>query len=65
MSNKILAVLGILVGGITTILALFNAFGVDLTEDQQKAIAGVAGILLMVVSAWLHPNIPVGNGGEE
>ena len=61
MSNRVLAVLGIIVGGIATICEALVAFGVEITPDQQTAIASIAGIVLMVVSALLHPDIPVGN----
>lgn len=60
MGDKLIALLGVIVGGITTILELFVAFGVNLTADQQTAIAAVAGLVLTAVSAWFHPKIPVG-----
>lgn len=63
MATKILAVLGVLVGGAGVVLSLLVAFGVNITPDQHTAIVAVASLLLTVVSAWLHPDIPVGNRG--
>ena len=57
-AQRWIALLGVLVGGIGTILAALNAFGVDLSEDQQKSIAGLGSLLLLLVSAWLSPDIP-------
>jgi hypothetical protein len=61
MSNKVVAILGIVIGGLASILQLLNAFGMDISMEQQEAIASVAGLMLLAVSAWLHPSIPVGN----
>jgi hypothetical protein len=61
VAKRILSILGILIGGLGSILALLNAFNIDLTEDQQKSIAGVASLILLVVSAWLNPDVPLGN----
>lgn len=60
MSSKIIAVIGLIVGGLAAIFELLVAFGVNITANQQTAIAAVAGLVLAVVSAWFHPNIPVG-----
>ena len=57
-AQRWIALLGVAVGGIGTILAALNAFGVDLSEDQQKSIAGIGSLLLLLVSAWLSPDIP-------
>lgn len=59
--KRILATLGVLVGGLDSVLALLVAFGVHITPDQHTAIASVSGLLLLVVGAWLHPDVPVGN----
>lgn len=59
-SDKAIAVLGILVGGLASVLELLVAFGVDISADRQTAISAVAGLLLLVVSAWFHPSVPVG-----
>lgn len=58
--GKVLAALGILVGGLGVIFALLGAFGVNITDDQQKAIAGVASLVLLVLGVWFHPDVPVG-----
>lgn len=60
MRDKIIALVGVLVGGVGTVLALLDAYGLDVTPDQKEAIAGVASLVLLAVSAWFHPNIPVG-----
>ena len=64
MTNKLVAVLGVVVGGIASVLTLLTAFGVDITPDQHTAIQSVAGLVLLVVSAWFHPDIPVGPTGN-
>ena len=61
MTTKILAVLGVLVGGLGVILTALVAFGVNVSPDQHTAIIGLGSLLLAIVSAYLHPNIPVGN----
>ena len=61
-AKRVLSSLGILIGGLGSILALLNAFNIDLTEDQQKSIAGIASLILLLVSAWLNPDVPLGNG---
>jgi len=58
--SKVLAALGILVGSIGVIFSLLEAFGVDITKAQQTAVAGVAGLVLTVLSVWFHPSLPVG-----
>ena len=58
MTPKIVALVGVIVGGITIILQLLNTFGVDITADQQKAIASVAGLVLTAVGVWFHPSLP-------
>lgn len=60
MSDKIVASVGILVGSIAILLQLANAFGADLSSDQQDAIASVAGVVGVLVAAWFHPAVPVG-----
>lgn len=55
MSNKLVAALGILVGGLATIFQLCVAFGVNISPDQQTAIASVAGLALTIVSIFFHP----------
>lgn len=63
MSDRIVALLGIVVGGLASVFELLVAFGVDISADQQTAIAAVAGLVLALVGAWFHPNVPVGNRG--
>ena len=61
LSDKIVAAIGILVGGIAVIFELLVAFGVTITPDQQTAIAAVAGLVLSVLGVWFHPSVPVGH----
>lgn len=63
LSDKIVAAIGILVGGIAVIFELLVAFGVNITPDQQTAIAAVAGLVLSVLGVWFHPSTPVGKKG--
>ena len=58
--DKILATLGVLVGGLGAVFALLEASGVDITKAQETSIAGIASLLLAVLGAYFHPNIPVG-----
>lgn len=60
MGTKVLAVLSVLVGGAGVILTALVAFGVNITPDQHTAIVGLGSLLLLVVGAWVHPDIPVG-----
>lgn len=55
-----MAALGILVGATAAVFELLAAFGVDVTQDQQTAIAAVAGVGLAVLGVWFHPSVPVG-----
>ncbi len=59
-SARILAVLSVLVGGAGTVLSLLIAFGVNITPDQHTAIVAAGSLLLLVVGAVLHPDIPIG-----
>lgn len=63
MSDKLVAILGILVGGLASVFELLVAFGINISSDQQTAIAAVAGLVLTVVGAWFHPNVPIGSTG--
>lgn len=58
--SKLLAALGIIVGGADTVFALLVAFGVNITPDQHTAIAAIGGLLLLVLGVWFHPAVPVG-----
>lgn len=60
MSSKLVALLGVIVGGVASILTLLTAFSVNISPDQHTAIESVAGLVLLCVSAWFHPSIPVG-----
>lgn len=59
MSARFVTALGLIVGGTVTILQLLTAFGVDLSENQQNAIGGVAALGLLVISALFSPDVPV------
>ena len=59
MSARFVTVVGIIVGGTASILQLLNAFGMNLSDAQQTAIASVAGLVLLVVSALFSPDVPV------
>lgn len=61
MANRVLATLTVLVGGLGSILGLLAAFGVDLSKAQDEAIIGAAGLVLLVLGSWFHPDVPVGN----
>ena len=65
-TDKLVALLGVLVGGLASLFELLVAFGINVTPDQQTAIAAVAGVALVAVSGWFHPALPVGktDGGE-
>lgn len=63
--DRIIAVLGIIIGGLTSILQFLVAFGVDLTDAQTVSITSIAGLVLLAVSAWFHPDIPVGSSTDE
>lgn len=59
--SKILAAFGILIGGLSVVYDLLAAFNIyDLSDAQQGAIGGVAGLLLLLLGVWFHPNVPVG-----
>jgi formate-dependent nitrite reductase membrane component NrfD len=60
MSTKVLSVLSVIVGGLGVILTALVAFGVNVSPDQHTAIVGLGSLLLLVVGAWAHPDIPVG-----
>jgi hypothetical protein len=59
VSARFVTIVGILVGATATILQLLVAFGIDITPDQQTAIAAVAGVVLLVVSALFSPDVPI------
>lgn len=58
--SKLFAALGIAVGGIATVLQLLVAFGVNITPDQHTAIGATAGLVLLILGVWFHPDSPVG-----
>ena len=64
MKNKLVATVGTLVGGAAVVFQLLVAFGVDLTPDQQTAIASVAGLVLTVVSLWFSDSAQTKMGGK-
>lgn len=55
--DKVVAALGILVGGLGAIFALLTAFGVHLSQDQMTAIASVASLALVILGVWFHPAV--------
>lgn len=59
--TKLLAALGIIVGGADAVFALLVAFGVNITPDQHTALVSVGGLLLLVLGVWFHPSLPGGN----
>jgi hypothetical protein len=59
-SARILGVLSVVVGGLGTLLSLLIAFGVDVTPDQHTAIVAAGSLLLLIVGAVLHPDVPIG-----
>lgn len=59
MSARFVTIVGILVGGTATVLQLLTAFGLELSDDQQTAIASAAGLVLLIVSALFNPDVPI------
>lgn len=53
MSREPAAVIGVITGLAVAIVGLLVAFGVDLTDDQQKAILGVVAAVAPIVAAVL------------
>jgi cadmium resistance protein CadD (predicted permease) len=60
LGSKILATLTAVIGAIGVLYSLLAAFGVELSQTQQEAITGLAGLVLIVSGIWLHPGTPVG-----
>ena len=58
--TKVLAALGIIVGGADAVFSLLVAFGANITPDQHTAIVAVSGVLLAVLGAWFHSAVPIG-----
>ncbi len=58
--TKFAAAVAILVGGLASVFELLVAFGVNLSADQQTAIAAVAGVGLAILGVWFHPDLPGG-----
>lgn len=61
MTSKILATATAIVGSIAVVYSFLAAFGIEISQDQQDAITGVLGLLLVVAGIWLHPSTPVGD----
>lgn len=55
-----MAALGIIIGALSAVFELMSAFGVNVTQTQQTAIAAVAGVVLLVLGVWFHPSTPIG-----
>ncbi len=47
------------------VLGLLVAFGIDITDDQQKAILGVISVLTPIVAAFLVRRRVTPVGGEH
>jgi hypothetical protein len=60
MTTKILATLTAVIGGIGVVYSVLTAFGIELTSEQQDALTGLLGLVLIVAGIWLHPSTPVG-----
>lgn len=60
MTTKILATLTAIVGGIAVVYSVLGAFGIEVSQDQQDAVSGLLGLILIVAGIWLHPSVPVG-----
>lgn len=58
--SKVLAALAIIVGGLGSVFALLTAFGVSVSDAQEKGIGAVGALFLLVLGVWWHPDIPVG-----
>jgi hypothetical protein len=61
VQQKILATLTAIVGGLAAIYALLTASGIEMSQDLQDSLTGVAGLALIVFGIWLHPSVPVGD----
>jgi len=61
MQQKILATATALVGGIAAVYALLTASGIEMSQDLQDALTGVAGLVLIVLGIWLHPSVDIGD----
>lgn len=63
--NKVMAALAIVVGGLDALLQFAVAFGVHVTPDQHTAIGSVAGLALLVLGVWFHPDVPIGKTSNQ
>lgn len=61
--DRLVAALGVLIGGAGTIFSLLVAFGAHVTPDQWTAISSVASLALVVLAAWFHPNVAARRAG--
>lgn len=64
MTTKVLATLTALIGAVSVFYSLSAAFGWELTQNQQDAVTGVLGLVLVVAGIWLHPDVPLGEQGQ-
>ncbi len=64
MTAKILATWTALVGAVSVFYSFAAAFGWELSQTQQDAITGIAGLSLVVAGIWLHPSTPLGQPPE-
>jgi hypothetical protein len=58
--SKVMAALGIVVGGLGAIIGLLEAAGVNVSEELELSIAKVCALVLLVLGVFFHPSTPVG-----
>lgn len=52
MTTEPLVTVASITAGVTALLGLLVAFGLDLTTDQTAAVLGVVGVVAPLVVAW-------------
>lgn len=56
MKSEPARIIGLITGGVTAVIALLVAFGVDLTDEQQAAILGLVAAVAPVVAGYIIRN---------